>query len=118
MLESGVWLMLCWMVLFLHDTGTTESYTYCNTISRHDALTCSAVAALEHARGSVTTSAATAATTLAGARSLATVLPGWRSEEHTSELQSLMRIAYAVFCLKKINKKPSTFTNLPCLILY
>src|SRR3546814_8361157 len=32
---------------------------------------------------------------------------GNRSEEHTSELQSLMRISYAVFCLKKknINKK-------------
>src|SRR3546814_10335598 len=33
---------------------------------------------------------------------------GWenweRSEEHTSELQSLMRISYAVFCLKKKNK--------------
>src|SRR3546814_4335418 len=30
-----------------------------------------------------------------------------RSEEHTSELQSLMRISYAVFCLKKkINKTP------------
>src|SRR3546814_2325784 len=28
-------------------------------------------------------------------------LPGKRSEEHTSELQSLMRISYAVFCLKK-----------------
>src|SRR3546814_2152176 len=27
--------------------------------------------------------------------------PGIRSEEHTSELQSLMRISYAVFCLKK-----------------
>src|SRR3546814_1150169 len=27
--------------------------------------------------------------------------PGERSEEHTSELQSLMRISYAVFCLKK-----------------
>src|SRR3546814_7841359 len=27
-----------------------------------------------------------------------------RSEEHTSELQSLMRISYAVFCLKKTNK--------------
>src|SRR3546814_1227655 len=27
----------------------------------------------------------------------------WRSEEHTSELQSLMRISYAVFCLKKKN---------------
>src|SRR3546814_3195361 len=31
-----------------------------------------------------------------------------RSEEHTSELQSLMRISYAVFCLKK--KKPQTST--------
>src|SRR3546814_4615891 len=32
-----------------------------------------------------------------------------RSEEHTSELQSLMRISYAVFCLKKKtkNKKPT-----------
>src|SRR3546814_2074841 len=30
---------------------------------------------------------------------------GWRSEEHTSELQSLMRISYAVFCLKKKNTK-------------
>src|SRR3546814_5856043 len=28
-----------------------------------------------------------------------------RSEEHTSELQSLMRISYAVFCLKKITKE-------------
>src|SRR3546814_3191604 len=32
-------------------------------------------------------------------------LPIGRSEEHTSELQSLMRISYAVFCLKK--KKPN-----------
>src|SRR3546814_6811423 len=32
-----------------------------------------------------------------------------RSEEHTSELQSLMRISYAVFCLKK--KQNKTFTN-------
>src|SRR3546814_10893199 len=31
----------------------------------------------------------------------AAMLLGWRSEEHTSELQSLMRISYAVFCLKK-----------------
>src|SRR3546814_1667292 len=36
-----------------------------------------------------------------------------RSEEHTSELQSLMRISYAVFCLKKKKKKikVSTKTN-------
>src|SRR3546814_10575377 len=33
----------------------------------------------------------------------ATVVDGHRSEEHTSELQSLMRISYAVFCLKKNN---------------
>src|SRR3546814_6097773 len=31
--------------------------------------------------------------------------PGFRSEEHTSELQSLMRISYAVFCLKKKTTK-------------
>src|SRR3546814_6007206 len=33
------------------------------------------------------------------------IVPSWqfRSEEHTSELQSLMRISYAVFCLKKKN---------------
>src|SRR3546814_1958773 len=31
--------------------------------------------------------------------------PQTRSEEHTSELQSLMRISYAVFCLKKKNNK-------------
>src|SRR3546814_16779155 len=31
-----------------------------------------------------------------------------RSEEHTSELQSLMRISYAVFCLKKKNKSVTT----------
>src|SRR3546814_7612464 len=29
----------------------------------------------------------------------------WRSEEHTSQLQSLMRISYAVFCLKNKNNK-------------
>src|SRR3546814_1936433 len=33
-----------------------------------------------------------------------------RSEEHTSELQSLMRISYAVFCLKKKNNQNTTKT--------
>src|SRR3546814_2121581 len=36
--------------------------------------------------------------------------PNIRSEEHTSELQSLMRISYAVFCLKKTNRKINTDT--------
>src|SRR3546814_5782018 len=35
-------------------------------------------------------------------------LANHRSEEHTSELQSLMRISYAVFCLKKKNKTQIT----------
>src|SRR3546814_1559155 len=33
----------------------------------------------------------------------------YRSEEHTSELQSLMRISYAVFCLKKKKKQTKTY---------
>src|SRR3546814_1723127 len=47
-----------------------------------------------------------------GAEERAHVTKRWnRSEEHTSELQSLMRISYAVFCLKK-KKKKKTNTNL------
>src|SRR3546814_8512242 len=38
-----------------------------------------------------------------------------RSEEHTSELQSLIRISYAVFCLKK---KKNTYTEQPNIVLY
>src|SRR3546814_6728572 len=34
-----------------------------------------------------------------------------RSEEHTSELQSLMRLSYAVFCLKKKKRHPHTTPN-------
>src|SRR3546814_3675323 len=47
------------------------------------------------------------ATEISGTKQLAQALRefGKRSEEHTSELQSLMRISYAVFCLKK-KKKP------------
>src|SRR3546814_4807819 len=38
---------------------------------------------------------------------------GQRSEEHTSELQSLMRISYAVFCLKKKNNTHSNSHTVP-----
>src|SRR3546814_5691272 len=43
----------------------------------------------------------------AGLRPIVPLLVCWlvRSEEHTSELQSLMRTSYAVFCLKKKKKK-------------
>src|SRR3546814_8456089 len=37
---------------------------------------------------------------------IAHIAPSARSEEHTSELQSLMRISYAVFCLKKKHTHP------------
>src|SRR3546814_4923690 len=37
----------------------------------------------------------------------------FRSEEHTSELQSLMRISYAVFCLKKKKKKKNNMQTQP-----
>src|SRR3546814_3482450 len=40
-----------------------------------------------------------------------TNIVGTRSEEHTSELQSLMRISYAVFCLKKKNIEQSYNTH-------
>src|SRR3546814_2801610 len=45
------------------------------------------------------------------------VMAAIRSEAHTSELQSLMRISYAVFCLKKqkqttISQQDSTITNI------
>src|SRR3546814_8121274 len=47
-----------------------------------------------------------------GARpTLPDYLPAIRSEEHTSELQSLMRISYAVFCLKKKNIQNNNAIN-------
>src|SRR3546814_5320917 len=54
----------------------------------------------------------------------AKVLPGLlmstvrKSEEHTSELQSLMRISYAVFCLKKKNNSTLTTCTYIAIILY
>src|SRR3546814_5335007 len=39
-----------------------------------------------------------------------------RSEEHTSELQSLMRISYAVFCLKQKNHICNTYSNVTLYI--
>src|SRR3546814_4954412 len=42
-----------------------------------------------------------------------------RSEEHTSELQSLMRTSYAVFCLKKKTHTPTNFNyKTTCLITF
>src|SRR3546814_1819011 len=50
-------------------------------------------------------------TSFAGGRTLWSRRVDARSEEHTSELQSLMRISYAVFCLKKKNTINSRHTQ-------
>src|SRR5213076_3586535 len=77
--------MIISLFFFFKDTATTEIYTVGNTLSLHDALPIS----------------------LFPLRSLSPLAPGSplqhraRSEEHTSELQSLPTISYAVFCLKK-----------------
>src|SRR3546814_12030857 len=101
--------------LFFKHTATTEIYTYRHTLSLHDALPICLDRALDVGRGA----AYELAIRVSGESFLCAPGP-WsgllseavtavvgrapRSEEHTSELQSLMRISSAVFCLKK--KKP------------
>src|SRR3546814_947592 len=57
------------------------------------------------ARGSASQNAPPALRSTQGVRPGREAVPRKRSEEHTSELQSLMRISYAVFCLKKKRTK-------------
>src|SRR3546814_5422655 len=88
---------------FFKDTATTEIYTYRHTLSLHDARPiCRCRARARRA----------AATTLrcwirkrSASRQATSAATSERSEEHTSELQSLTRISYAVFCLKKKTQK-------------
>src|SRR3546814_9038787 len=94
-------------VLFFNDSATTEIYTYCHTLSLHDALPISSVRQTDTLvrwdRFETGASGPNAGRTArASGRSFRGRAAGLnRSEEHTSELQSLMRISYAVFCLKK-----------------
>src|SRR3546814_9189598 len=48
---------------------------------------------------------------------VARLADGERSEEHTSELQSLMRISYAVFCLKNKMNRQTALTNRYYIVL-
>src|SRR5881398_3527856 len=79
---------------FFNDTATTEIYTLSDTLSLHDALPIYA----PELPG-----------TSAGDPDAISHLDNvWRSEEHTSELQSPLNISYAVFCLKKKNESLCT----------
>src|SRR3546814_17175552 len=106
-------LFICvYTFFFVNETATTEIYTYLHTLSLHDALPifrpreahtrrpvrlqCQPHGPWRHRpdqliKQHLDRNAALGGETL-------------RSEEHTSELQSLMRISYAVFCLKKKTK--------------
>src|SRR3546814_1594785 len=115
------------MFFLFNDTATTEIYTYGHTLSLHDALPISARRApckrvrrrhqekdrpgadraylvRPHLDPRLRTGGRKSKIAGRGENG-----PGagraCRSEEHTSELQSLMRISYAVFCLKK-QKRP------------
>src|SRR3546814_4630021 len=111
--------------LLFTDTATTEIYTYGHTLFLHDALPISeaamrAIIEAEHpgdgiigeeygnrnpgaGRQWVLDPIDGTTSFIAGRPIFGTLIALMqdRSEEHTSELQSLMRISYAVFCLKK-----------------
>src|SRR3546814_2831184 len=126
--------MLCYYVLLLNfffkDTATTEIYTDRHTLSLHDALPIVPdqgllrprhprihllrVRAAEVRRSGVHAARPEFRSAPEGEAAPHRVRDGrrdrrevHRSEEHTSELQSLMRISYAVFCLKKKKNKKS-----------
>src|SRR3546814_9020975 len=68
-----------------------------------------------HAGGSIGTAAVRQISCLVQGEDHQAFFPASRSEEHTSELQSLMRISYAVFCLKKKKKNKDIITyHLQC----
>src|SRR3546814_5967132 len=92
----------CVIPCFFNDTATTEIYTYGHTLSLHDALPIYGPLSRK--------SCSSPMDSRRGWLSLAFL----RSEEHTSELQSLMRISYAVFCLK--NKKSHTDKSITTFI--
>src|SRR3546814_6164383 len=113
---------------FLKDPGTTNIYPDGHTLSLHDSLPIYpqiaevAIVGVPDARTGERAIAVIVPKSNASAPDVASLagfligtgiakykIPEQRSEEHTSELQSLMRISYAVFCLKK--KKTTKSSN-------
>src|SRR3546814_3933147 len=94
------------------DLPLPDGATMMRYMQRLMAKSVTGVAALERATGPIITGWVVVASLVCGLRlGFAGAMPGSRSEEHTSELQSLMRISYAVFCLKKKNKTTPTYIS-------
>src|SRR3546814_9339732 len=110
------------IVFICSATPTTEIYTYLHTLSLHDARPISKACWVRQSPSTSACSmnirrAAPGSTRPSWMRRASTIgSPYSRSEEHTSELQSLMRISYAVFCLKKNNQRPKIQTTHTSLI--
>src|SRR3546814_10459743 len=108
--------MYLFFAFLMNDTATTEIYTYSHTLSLHDALPISfghGEAAENIHRSKDDGHKAAPFGRLTAGFGAGNQRPNDddrrnRSEEHTSELQSLMRIWYAVFILKNNNKHPIT----------
>src|SRR3546814_3272326 len=94
--------------MLFNDTRTTKIYTYLHTLSLHDALPIFTVTfRADGVVGGVPFSDSWNWEQAGDSvfHSSSTHCPNEiRSEEHTSELKSLMRNSYAVFCLKKKHK--------------
>src|SRR3546814_5163139 len=95
----------CMCYFFFNVTATTKIYTYCTTLPQHDALPIwwriiggnQAFQDGLYDLPNMHRPIVFAIKTIGKRRN--------RSEEHTSELQPLMRISYSVFCLQKKNKE-------------
>src|SRR3546814_1430723 len=107
---------ISYVFYFFKDTATTEIYTYLHTLALHDALPICVLAD----NGEVPPKQMHRWFEGGELNTCDNALDRWvdegrgeqRSEEHTSELQSLMRSSYDVFCLKK---KKNTHTDLNSL---
>src|SRR3546814_2908725 len=118
----------CVFTVFFNDTATTEIYTYLHTLALHDALPVCGRGGKFAVGGAVVEDRPGRASQVHGIedRVARRVVEGFdigagkveddggvlaRSEEHTSELQSLMRSSYAVFCLKKKKRHQTQAIN-------
>src|SRR3546814_2790030 len=99
---------------FFNEAATNEIYTYGHTLSLHGALPISCRRSFR-AGGlwpNATANASRPRRPWSPHLWSRTASAPTRSEEHTSELQSLMRISYAVFCLKKQNLTTTTHSHI------